>query len=1188
MLNGAIINSALYQAWLLDQQIGFSATLCLMENAEDNPILNPCEFEAQLSRVKKPQRCGDSTLSLLTELSARTDRPEGVVRFSRQCKELGEQLRSAGGINHQALDSRALVVLRDARLGFLDFVRWGTRLAFTAPKGYDWRSQECLWTRQVWDRIRDAAIDSGNAENAASLPQIDFALEQFSNDATEPIPRILALCRWYDLVSKLFGEDELPAILHRLAMALLSTQFCWPLQVVEHQQADADAAPAVTADGSTSFDYVAVSLPFFACLQEPKEHWGIKSMIIFYGNGLGQYLRPDGRLIGHHGFEQATVQWDDAWHEAMKDGLKIGKTLWLSQNGRAVTAQRDRKLAAALNIDFTAAEAIVRPHSDRIVRFTLTDRSATAYWVQVVLSLMLPARRPPLGLATGTVCNIGDGEYRLGSVIGIAEKLRHASRSGFVRKMILPDTKESEEAINELTSNEVDRGDESFRYDLLESLLCTTVRDSADVMQPAGWRRATFIGMPETRWAYGHLTYLQFELDAASIYAPPVDEGPLKEVWDKKQACLTEIAYINAKDDASAIKFMTNEITERQLGFLLANADRNVRLGSGADIHRGPGLGVLCIKTRPGESNMRFWAHIFDALQASKDIWDRFQFGKLDESARALTRLLNNFKADPAISRTPAPDLIVILDEVGMTQSWDPRTRFAGDDRGSLMLLLDPIARVGIAHTPHLASDLEPRDDGRRHFLGCTRILVLAGAKPYPPVYLQQNPTVADSEPDSWLYALGIFRGGFSIHSARAVVTAFLKLRGKPAPTWLAFKDGMDSLKGDHKIHYGRGEYYFSSGSAQLHPECIFNAELHEAAGLSMVPLLAGFATPVSHRRLEMSSGETREASWHFGQMRNFATDAAIDKRARESLAMLGFLAARQDWDTVRALHSDKKTYGVDAYKLALDLLSKEKEKGSTPHASRYAGAIEAGANSFVKDHNKAEISERHTQVNKWVNEALTCCMPAAKIHIQFEWANHLQRLLRQHDLPLDQNKRWHLPNGLGEKVRKTLDTLATDALVPVVRTLFDQEVNSIQRAEFPLRHGWLEVNWNTGKYWTDLQFAYAACATDLSPTVASWLRLLALVCCPQPQWLPDGRGEDHVRKILDLWDCTITDPVAFGYRIRASKLRAENAANPGPLPHLIDARRNVEEWWVSGKIKGAATRQLVGVLGALKIVDVN
>ena len=1151
MLTKAIVCRKLYEIWWEDVQLGFACSL-----RKAGVDIAARHFISEFNSGKANFLC-DHTLN--AALSVAGDRAINAVKLT-EYQAVRTALSGQLGVNHSLLAARVLSLLTQGSLNIKELCKWATRISGDAPHDALLENHTHLWTVGLWNSLH-ALVDAKPDVEV----KINIALSAFASDDEEGLRRVTAVCDFYDeIATNLYSNSEMPAALIRLCKDMLNSLMCWPLLTIN--------------------DSVAISVPVFASLaglniDHPNYSQSTNRVFQKY---LDKVFEPKSqRNDDRNGFSNSQLCWDTAFHFSMVKGLSTAKHLWLSQNRRVDNQQVMEKFAnCSLEVDFTAAGKMVEKWMHE--PFELQGRSAEAYWCQVALGLLLPARRPPLGVCTGTIEDPkGKHEYLIGDVEGLEHKLLYASQVGTLDKMVLPNTAKTKTAVSSAFMGDQNS---AVRTDILETCLCFTLRDAADVLQASGWRRARFVSSPEARRQFTSLSHVLFELNDASISlaSPPPLDHPLRQVWHQAEALLPLASSVNLSSDKSAVLFApTARVSEANLGLWLSYADHRVRTGNFAEEVSGkPGLGLLCIKTSESESDMRFWAHVFEELNASKAIWDEFQFGTLEQSAAALIKLFNNFSADPAISRQSAPDLFVIIDEAGSTQTWDKRIRFAGDYRGSLRYLLNTgeILRANRAHI--VADGLRHRDEGREYIFGKTRILVLY-AESAP-----RTPEVAQS-PDgrgvsNELAVLSVFRSGFSVHAARMVLNEASDFQQVPRKSWLEVHGLLTNLVTSGALTKARGEYCMRS-RRQIDGGLIYSAATHEAAGLSFAPTIATTHTVTSNRRMELSAQAIREAKWHFQQM--FALASSEDERsaARKYIALIAFLSPREDWDTAQAFTYDKTTFGVEAQQLGTFLYNKEAlQTDIPPHFSRGGMTLNFYTNSL-------NSTLTYQQIGALADEAMAFyehCMQlgakglgAAAAHVLFksERAFFLIKIMQR-----CQNKKIKVdPAKWKEWVVER--AMLYEHLCRVVEEIWHTPALHTDRSVYPIQHGWLEQHWQLPRY--GISFAFAACATDMGPSPQSWLRLAAqLPRAPAPRERLAEEDFFKRKKILlqvaHLWANRVDNPRDFEPRVSAALQRSKD--NSTLKKDQISARINLLTWTERNLIRDEPSEWLIEMLACL------
>lgn len=1172
MLNNAIRRRALYQLWLREHKISFglalalSAQFSLRELAPLRDLLAGWDLQGS----------GDGVLHQCSSLDdENSDALRAGLRIDAE--ELLNRLKSFGGVNHQLLAAKGLSLLLDSHLSFERFLHWAERVSPVLEEKACSRAP--VWNKALWQDVLARATAQADA-----LEHLQRHVSGFCSSELREDVRIEAVCNWFDALAGLFPEG-VPLVLRRLALGMVNAQFCWPLQV----------AHAVSGQ-------VGIVLPLYAWMQPWRSNADHTTGRVWTYCAGNRYIPPSDQR--GHGFDQCSLVWDDSWNRSMQVGLDVGKDLWASQTGRLDDPQeRQRWRNASLCVEFTDAADIVQAYfPDAANPLELSDRSAEAYWTQVVLGLLLPARRVPLGVATGTVEARRTGEYVLGPVDerGLVVKLKYASQSGFMQKMVLPRAPETARAVEEAIL------DTALRDDLLEANLCSSVRDAADALQVSGWRRAIFLGAPEVRDGFTQLTRDLFELQQAGLDVdggkPPSPErgAGLVATWKRANKAISLVAKLDLCSDQSAVKFVPASFApQRQLGQWLASMDHRIRGRVGAA--SGPGLGILCVRTRSGESSMRFWTNVFELLQGSDELMSDFQFGTLDQSSQALARLLNNFPAHRGYSRIPAPDLLVIVDDAGLTQAWGNGNELRTDERGSLLHLLNTVELLRMGRNPTLANLLEQRDDRRAQFLRRTRVIVIYPPGPLPLPDYSALPAESDgaeaaheaqteyNESAHWneerplVDALRVFQSGFSVHAARSVLLAAHRICKRDEPSWIDVTTMLQRLRKKHLLRYGRGEYYFALRQRQLpiDPAILHDADLHEAAGLAFAPIIARGKSDGTSRRLAMSTNGLREAAWHFQKVYAYAKTRDQYHRARQHLALLGFVLPVRDWDTVRTLTYDKVRYGRSAFLLGRELIEAERERQSTPHPIRLAQLANAAAQALVdRTANAHFASDALETLASLRSECDVAGAGAARIMLDAEEAYFLLRLRKESG-----KREWEIDPTLLQGADRLRQILEEDQLEPAVRSLTDDKAVDAKRSNYPLQHGWLlhrheEIKAMDPRSHGGWQYLYAACATDRNASPESWAMLMAE--------LPPHRHPAQVQacyRALQLWHYSVTDKIAFAQRLRRAAGRAWQARDQARQDQFRTAAYNARGWVRSGLIRKQAAEMLRSLVDAFEAV---
>jgi len=712
------------------------------------------------------------------------------------------------------------------------------------------------------------------------------------------------------------------------------------------------------------------------------------------------------------------------WGRAFAVGMDVAKKLWSSQNGRLRFADQptaSMKHTASLHVDLRAACDIVESVYARIPEqvwqrsglraqqrfFVVDDRSAEAYWVQCVLGLLLPARAVPLGLCTGTIEH-QQGDFRMGDVAGIVAKLEYANRVG-VPRIIIPgdrrayddeDDTGAPDAIDATAISTESESEPSATTDLkaeikaflrklyangtqktLEVNFARSPRAAADAMQPAGWRRTNFMRTPGFQRAFDEIQSFLYLRDT------------LKDPTRAKQLERTQITWYNKRrewfdaecerlarlDDillsyaGSAVKYVQSKhvlyqfpytAIEQTLGKWVAWKDHQVRNGIGLD-YRGPGLGVLVLRTAEGDNETRLWAALAEMLDANPDWWEQFQWSDLPQAANLLAQLLCNQRADSKISLGSAPDVLVIFDDAGITQR---RTNvvFPKDFHHQFFDLLNPKHPDNRKHN-YLDEALKRHGQGA---LGHpTRIIVVT--HPQAPRQADTDDDALVSEDHDLLQRLEIFRFGCT----RQVGFAMARFDRPPdAPMhWEAFEQSVQRLITGRWLTRNRNILQLTpkarqriSGNTLFADDPLRRAAVHRHAALSLCPILhPQSAYAATNRDQQLEPENVLEADWHLKRAVSLISprfrlswDAACGKPSVfASQTLLTFLRTAPDWDTVKRLRLSSQTY-QDSVELCHELFRIRHDRTGLKPSSPTVGLVIETMGYTYRDVQKLDMIE--------------------------------------------------------------------------------------------------------------------------------------------------------------------------------------------------------------------------------------
>lgn len=967
----------LQQKWLCDKSSALSAAILagidldVAESAERRRLESATRFIAANVTTEHVGFLADATLALLENVpDVYRDDPDSellpeAVPLSPAIGRVHAELerRSGGGQRvPEILIDHAVYLLKQPHLSIRDFLKWLRRT----------KEPEC----------RDLGMLLKLIEGNELCVELDDLLDLTRDATRQTRDRIDAVDRLYDVLLPLAINGQNMLWWLRICLGLRTSLYCWPLMVA----------------GSNDRGLHGISLPIGTFLS-PDGNSRVYFKIVSPRSTVEhrRYVRGTKDAWAH--MEGSQLQWNDEWERAFRMGLRVGKTLWRTQNGRLRFVDEDAAdaiMAASLVVDMGAACAVVDAVFDTLdgAPYRLSGRSAEAYWVQAVLGMMLPGRELPLGVVTGRVQMV-QGIEEIHHVEGIDKKLEYANNVGFSRIVLPlehPQTTQGTESRVDL--NEID-GELTVSLDVtsdlpnaqhgieqntesttlpgrphlsstphavqrfLESLaasgvrkrieinFCRTVRNVADAMQMSGWRRTAFVRLPEMQRAFAvHLRrlFLLEKVRMGESLTSPDHREYNRNPWTEKETRQLRKLDDYLLSDTRAIKFISratfNEVftngAEVEIGRWLAWKDHQVRAGDYTGV-RGPALGILCLRTTETDTEMRLWSAIADTLSASPEWWSRFQWSSVDQAARLLAQLLGNRRANPTICATPAPDLLVLLDEGNLTQR---RTNpiFPDDFRGQWIDLLNP--RKYNPNAAYPLNDALIREGGGSL---ATRIIVVYGQSAS---CASEAPRLLDADDSDALARLAVFRFDFSKQAAYAMMN--YKRSADQQLSWPAVEERFKTLIERHFLFGSRGRLYVAPqllAKLKEVSEYYVDPQAHLHAAKALAPILEPrdlFIASNRDRTLEPES--VLEATWHIQRARVMAPARTRKVRTKcdAALATVTFLRPFPDWDTVKLLQRSTATL-VDAVELGRELLAKERSMSQQPpHSSRVAAFFNA------------------------------------------------------------------------------------------------------------------------------------------------------------------------------------------------------------------------------------------------------
>lgn len=1026
--------------WLRDQTIAFAATLLGEVNDEFEPLSVACaEVLMKHIEVFRSGLVSDSTLRLATtvdenlfnedflETQGLETLPGIMSRLAETVAEAQKELDGRDAISGRGLNrvliSHAVYLLKRRNLSAVQFLTWLHRAASGAVPGME----KVLKAIKAPEGDHIAGIENSLAGSRDSDRQTRYRLDEID--------------KLYALVLDASGDsrDKVHPWWTRICMAYRSSLFCWPLLAEKREkQAGQDenghnrsrglSLPIslfLVDDGKSTFrptpNNRGQKIWFKYKLTKAEEDEG-KREPHFQPGGDGFPAHMDGYYFG----------FTPEWWDAFGIGVDVAKKLWSSQNGRLRYADDEvaqSKLRSSLNVDLRAAcdivEAVYSGVDDDVwlgetankpdARFFIVeDRSAEAYWVQCVLGLLLPAHEVPMGLCTGKI-EYNDGDFEMQDVGDVVEKLEYANRAGVPRVVIPGDRREfyddsEEEGARVDVKAFLDRIAESDARKTLEVNFSRTARAAADAMQPSGWRRANFLRTATFQRAFGYHQRRLFLRDSLldtglkkRLKRDEIDWYLNHRKWsDVETKQLEWLDRILLSDADRSVKYVSAEAlggkvpglsAEETVGKWVAWKDNQVRSGAETG-YRGPGLGVLAMRTAEGDHEVRLWAALAEMLDASVDWWEEFQWSNLPQAAEKLAELLSNQRANPLVSEGSAPDLVVIFDDARITQH---RTNvvFPNNFHHQFYDLLNP------RHPGNHKSDY--LDDAlKRHGTGAlghpTRIIIVLGAGDE-----DQTSGVIEMEPDDrdFLERIGLFRFGCSRQAAYAM--ANYGREPDERISWNGFEIAVDRLIAAKLLARSRNTLYLSPAVRQALGEISLNDDpaAHQRAAEALSPILNPRRVRIAgNRDRQLEPENVLEANWHLqrafslvpNRFRKWGAGNSGQPTVSDSQALLTLLRTSPDWDTVKKMRVNSQTRH-ESVELCDELFSAQMARtGHPPRSTTIALHVET-LGRLYKNEQQAEdrIEDLANDVSARVENAVADLK--TEYFGEIEWKRRLRHL---------------------------------------------------------------------------------------------------------------------------------------------------------------------------------------------------
>lgn len=1048
----------LAECWLLDQSVAFAATLLGTFDPFSEPRTFACaRFLAENLAVNAVDILADSTLSLLSSISeeyhdyytAERLKAKKLHEYSSTPVFLGplagmartelarREAIAASGLNRVLL-SHSVYVIKRQGLSAAKFFKWLYRAAPAAVPG---------------------------------IKQILSSLQHPGSTIVEPVEEALAKSR----DSSLHTRDRLEQIdaLHRLVLeasghqsriveswwtsiciAYRSSLFRWPLLTEGDQYEEApeyEDAPHSTVRG--------LSLPISLFLVEdgasiwrpgPNQR-GQKVWFKYKLSRSEERLRKEPRfqiaregLPAHiSGFRLGLAE---DWWQAFTIGMDAAKKLWLSRNGvlRLVDDEEaEQKLRASLNVDLRWACDIVESVFSSVSKaswsrlppdkryFTVAGRSAEAYWAQCVLTLLLRSDALPIGVCTGTLV-YEDGEYVMGNVGGVAEKLMYANRAGFARVVIPTErrdsygnshTNENEQTCEqddnsgplplrpsaeaeESTGTRLPKPDHSAsELDVflnwleangsrktIDDYFASSAVEAADAMQQSGWRRTAFLRTPAFQREFSQTQVRLLDCNAfrkrRTLQSPSrVGIGSHTQLpWINSETKTMErldrfllsrtgraVKHIKRADVRPIVPETT---VEEALGKWAAWKDHELLKQRGIG-NPGQALGLATLRITPGDNETQLWAALAEMLGADEAWWERFQWADLPQAADLLAQLLCNQHSDPQISQGFAPDLLIIFDDSGFsTRRTNPV--FPSEFRHQFFDILNP--RHPTNNKPDYLDAALKRHAGNLRDLQ-TRVIVVDEETETNPV--QEDVPLA-AEESALLERLMVFRYGFSRHAGYSMAHFDAEKGGL---SWTIFEQLVQHLGERGLLSVSRNILYVSQmGRAALGSRAILGnplrlARAHQHAAFAFCPILYPNGTGnSSNRDRQLEPENVLEANWHLRQAASLIPKRFRSRWLRKgglpilanSQSLLDFLRISPDWDVVKRLRLSSITL-KDSVDLALELMNSQRIISNRVVPAAVVGlAIETMGYEFRNDNlSEDSIDEKATEIVAMVDLAI-------------------------------------------------------------------------------------------------------------------------------------------------------------------------------------------------------------------------
>jgi len=1007
--------------WLRDQSMAFAATQLGGLDVLAEPRSVACiKVLADGDGLKRIQQgwVSDSTLSLISSIhqdylcETKLVEIHGLCELAKHAEKL-ERVVSAAKEELKKRDNALIGDTQKKQVGSVAdspnrLLIWHAAYLLKHPSIP--ARQFLKWLRAVVPKVVPNAVEDKALGKDTWLGNVANWELETSRAQNLPIPeRLQWIDRLHKTVLDAIGErGETAAVWWtRICMAYRSSLFCWPLLTVGKQRRG-------------------LSLPVLLHVNEDGQSLAGE----YSSNPKGQEIYVKCDLPGRK--QVRFLGFNGDWKKAFIIGMNAAKILWESQNRRLEhedSAAYHRTQTASLDVDLGAACEIVASIYSRVDAnrwqgfnkpegngfFLLEDRSAEAYWAQCVLGL-LSRHEVPLGVCTGTIeFDEKQREFKMQGVAAVVEKLEYANRAGIPR-VVIPDDYDDD---GEGAPHHEKKGDKRELKDLLRTLdekgtltvdFAHNVRAAADMIQSSGWRHSIFIRTHRFRRTSDETkrrlhyrdVYKDEDPGRKNNLKPEQVEWYEKRKWFDNEAGELERLDKLLRPSDKAIHYVDgdqlsnkvpNASSEDILGKWAAWKDHQARTGA-TNGNAGPGFSVLALRTAEGDSDLRLWAAVAQMLNANAaadDWWEKFRWSNLEGAATLLAQLLREPNAISRNSFGSAPDLLMIIDDAGMTRK-DPV--FPTMFEHAFSDLLDPGGALDNALKGHETGVPDIR----------LRIIVVTNPQERQQTNSQKGVQLKNPDRDI-LERLAIFRFAFSRHAGFAMANF-----DRNDHAWVQrhdFDKVVKRLRKEELITIYRDILQLTPKARQLLKDHAASgdgsekfmqeswwwlARAHRHAACALCPILypPGFRITTG-RDGQLEPENMLEAQWHLQQAYALLPPRFrsrwMDKKAKNDMLMpgdsqilLAHLHATQDWDTVLILRTNYKARR-DAIELSDHLLGKiRRSKDVQGSFSVNTGrAIESRGHFFKYGGYKLAEDQQQIEGGREINKIVKRCHRAAE-----------------------------------------------------------------------------------------------------------------------------------------------------------------------------------------------------------------